>query len=60
MTDQLRTAAQAALAAIEDFDVQCMDRKIFLPAEIDTAIDALRAALREDSMQRVSDIGQEM
>ena len=58
--DQLRTAAQAALDAIEDFDVQCRDRKIFIPAEIDTAIDALRAALREDAMQRVSDIGQEM
>ena len=59
MTD-LRTAAQAALEAIEDFDVQCRDRQIFIPAEIDTAIDALRAALREDAMQRVSDIGQEM
>ena len=44
----LRTAAQAALEAIEDFNVQCRGRQIFLPAEIDTAIDALRTALAAD------------
>ena len=58
----LREAAQAALDALDDFDKQCTAQSIFVPAEIDTVFDKLRAALAqpEDAMTRFSRINQEM